>query len=81
MTALDLAPLVLAPIWLLVALALNRVPARLRHATAWTLALLGVPLLGALTYRYGPLAGVGALALGAATLALAARPQRGHPAE
>lgn len=74
-------PALLATLWLLAALALARVPLRWRPATGWTLATLGVPLLGALTYLHGPLAGVAALTAGATLLALAFRPQKGHPAE
>ncbi|MFB2594093.1 DUF2484 family protein [Paracoccus sp. p4-l81] len=73
--------LILTPLWLIAAAALPRVPLRLRAATSWSLSLIGVPLLGGLTYAHGLLTGLTALALGAALLALAFRPHRGHAAE
>ncbi len=61
------APLALACVWLLGAvLALAPAPGRWRRVCV--LVCLGVPLLGWLTVEHGPVAGLLALAVGAAAL-------------
>ncbi len=61
------APLALAGLWLLGA-ALAPAPAPGRWRRAAVLVCLGVPLLGWLTVEHGPVAGLLALAAGAAAL-------------
>lgn len=54
----------LAGVWLAAALMLGYVPPVRRPAVAWGLAVLGIPVLGFLTYIWGPGLGVMGFAIG-----------------
>ncbi|MDO5648222.1 DUF2484 family protein [Paracoccus sp. (in: a-proteobacteria)] len=66
-------PVVLAVGWLVLACAVRFLPIRWRLRAVWGLVAVGVPILGWLTLRYGPGAGVLAFAAGAALLYQPAR--------
>lgn len=57
-----------AVLWGLAACGLCLVPPPRRVGAGWALVGIGVPLLGWLTWRHGPLIGAAALCLGVATL-------------
>lgn len=77
--------MVLAVLWGIATCAAGLVPQVRRGGVLWALAALGVPVLGGLTYLWGPGLGVGAFALGVVTLRLSAGgrqpPREGVPAE
>lgn len=78
------APLVLFVLWGCAACGLAVISPQWRQRVGWALALIGVPILGWLTLRHGPLVGAGAFALGLAALYWAPRLRRRrleHPAE
>lgn len=63
-----LGALALATLWLMVALCLGYVPLSQRARAGWAMTMLGVPVLGWLTYLCGP--GVGVIAFAVGLLAL-----------
>ena len=81
----DTAALLLAGLWLVVALLAPVILPRHANAASWVLVASGIPVLGWLTLHWGPMAGVSALACGAVLLSrppLARRPQHHRsPAE
>ncbi|MGP3695667.1 DUF2484 family protein [Rhodobacter sp. NSM] len=62
------APLLLAGLWVVAALAAANLPPRAQGPGTALLVATGIPLLGWMTYRHGPLVGMLALILGAACL-------------
>ncbi|ABN75896.1 DUF2484 family protein [Cereibacter sphaeroides] len=62
------APLLLAGLWVVAAMAVHHLPARVHWLGLALLILAGIPLLGWVTYRHGPFLGMFALILGAASL-------------
>ncbi len=77
--------LALAVLWGLAACAAGFIRGARRGTALWILSVLGVPVLGGLTYLWGPGPGVGAFALGVATLRWAGSERhpthKGVPAE
>ncbi|WP_157994844.1 DUF2484 family protein [Paracoccus tegillarcae] len=70
--------LVLAALWLIVALFAPLIFPRRGTVAVWTLIAVGIPVLGWLTLHWGPMAGVSALAAGAVLISsppLARRPR------
>ncbi|TRW97236.1 DUF2484 family protein [Paracoccus sp. M683] len=68
MTAAAYPPLAAALIWLVLALLVPLLAAHRHLVATWALVVLGVPVLGWLTLRGGPAAGIIGLALGVLVL-------------
>jgi len=63
------AALAAACIWVVVATALALLPSRRNHwPAAWFLIAVGIPILGFVTWRHGPLVGLAVMAGGASVL-------------
>ncbi len=62
------APLILSGLWVVAALAAAHLPVRLHRTGLALLVAVGIPLLGWVTYRHGPVLGMLALILGSASL-------------
>lgn len=62
------AAILAALIWAVVASACGFLPRRLHWPAAWVLIATGIPVLGYLTWKAGPIAGLIALAAGASVL-------------
>lgn len=62
------AAIILALVWAVVASACGFLPRRMHWPAAWVLIVTGIPILGLVTWKVGPLAGLVALAAGASVL-------------
>lgn len=66
--ALRLMCLAAVGLWSVAVALIGFVPLRWRGAAVWIAVIAGIPILGCVTWRVGPMAGVAAMALGAVLL-------------